>query len=163
MYCYCLNTGLYIWSISIYHVHLIARWWPLIGMYGHAIAVSKYKYCRVINIAYYHHHHVNFYIYLYRFFIQSWTYMLLQKTKEIYNLWSFLLGVMGWWWCVRLFDARSEIGIKQEYAYIRTQVNNLLTVVFWKRNVTWYTILSYLLVEKLLHTHAFAYKASQLY
>lgn len=46
---------------------------------------------------------------------------------------------------------------------IRTQVNNLLTVVFWKRNVTWYTILSYLLVEKLLHTHAFAYKASQLY
>lgn len=46
--CYCLNTGLYIWSISISHVHLIALWWPLIGIYGHAIAVSTYKYCSII-------------------------------------------------------------------------------------------------------------------
>lgn len=98
-----------------------------------------------------------------RFFIQSWTYMLLQKTKEIYNLWSFLLGVMGWWWCVRLFDARSEIGIKQEYAYTYTSKQSLDCCILEEKRHVVYTILSYLLVEKLLHTHAFAYKASQLY
>lgn len=68
--------------------------------------------------------------------------MLFQKTKEIYDLWSFFLffGVIRWGWCVRLFDARSEIGIKQEYAYTYTSKQSLdCCILEEKRHVVYDT------------------------
>lgn len=103
--CYCLNTGLYIWSISISHVHLIALWWPLIGIYGHAIAVSTYKYCSIIiAIVYYHYIIMLFFHIQYKvFFPYICEHTSYCKRPKRFNMWSiinFCLGVMGWGWDV---------------------------------------------------------------
>lgn len=118
VYSYCLNTGLYIWSISIScPLDCSVMTFNMDNM-DMQLQSSKYKYCSIIIvIIYYHHYYVIFPYSAQGFHTFVNIHVSYCKRPKRYNMWSiinFFLGVRVRCTCVniRLFDALPETGIK---------------------------------------------------